>query len=391
MNRRRYLCAVGGATASFAIAGCADETGDDSNPESEEVPDADDGDAPQPDDAVDDDPSEVDEAEPVLYLLDIDAAATAEQGEALEVEVTLETSPPAEVSATIERNGDVLSEDAGRVDEGEQSLTLELEIPDDADGEKTLEVEADNGEKTATETLTIEIDSAFVAWESYLEEGRRQIRNLLEDYAAHSDVDDPTILDVTLTTSGYEQYEYRSGIQTADSEYGSARLATDAGTEERKKVESVRQEAAVLKEIAIIQEELHDFFDDLEEALERVEDDRQTTGGLRDTYLELEDMYEEIDELAEGVEPFANEYVVEKVEQIESEIGILDQLVAGISTLFTAFTVEHALDARREFDAVLDVVTDEDAYPPEGRVDEELVDHVQRWRDEADDIANPDD
>lgn len=388
MNRRRYLCAIGGTGLSVAIAGCADET-DDTDPGEE--PDVDDGDDPQPDDEPSGDGLDETDDDPVLEILDVDAPATVEQGETLEVTVTVETSPPASVSTIIGSDGDILAEDTGRVDEGEHSLTLELEILDDVDGEKTLEIEADNGEETISETQSIEIESEFVAWESYLDEGRRQMQDILENYASHSDADDPTILDVTLTTSGYERGEYRAGIVSADHEYGAARLATDSGTEEREKVESVRQEGDVLYEIAYIQQELHDFFDELEEALELAEDDRQTTSGLRDTYFELEDQFEEIDELAEGVEPFASGYVVEKVDQIEAEIDILDQLVSGIMTLFTTFSVEEALDARREFASILDTVSNENAYPPEGEVDDDLVGHVERWHDLADEIANPDD
>lgn len=397
MNRRGYLSAVGGTTASLAIAGCADETGE-PDPDPEEEPDVDDGDDPQPDDDPGDDGLEESNDDPVLELLDVDAAATVEQGKTLEVTVTLETNPPAAVSATLEADGDVLAEDTGRVDDGEQSLTLELEIPDDVAGEKTLEVEADNGEETATESKSVEIVDAIEPWESRLQEGIAYIEEFLQTYADTAEgVENPTFIDVTATTPEFNWVDVSDASTEARTQLRDARDITEPASDARDLVDEYRDENDALRSMVQAQDDVCTIFEELEGLWELYDDGRDYSRDADEARADAEDSIDEVEEEFDELQEYhVRDDYEKKFEQWSAEVAAMDRAIGGINYLFSARNAaeeefwalanDYASDARRDLDDALRQIDQESDYPPEDRVDETLVEHIEEWRDEADSI-----
>jgi len=190
-----------------------------------------------------------------------------------------------------------------------------------------------------------------------------------------------------MTDSGVELGDYRfDQISDAEDKIWDAKSAVDSNTPGRETIDIVEKELDQLKILVGIQEELQTFYGELEDALELVIEERQTTPGLRDSYIEIENEFDEMVDI--DVEEYSVEHDIEtKIDQFETEIEILDLHIAAISDLYTSFGPEGALDARRGFDDVLDLVDNPDTYPPTDSTDEDLVDHVEGWWEETDEIA----
>lgn len=389
MNRRRLLGLVAGGTA-VSLAGCTEE---DEQPEPEEAgeniadDDLADDDEPEPDDG-DDDPQ-------TLSITNVDAPATGEQGEDIEIEVTVDTEAEYSVAVGLFDN---LEDDESR---GEDSVTVE--DPDEttvllklsmhrhaSTGEKNLLITAESEGVEVTETQPFELLEGPEAWELHLDRAIGHLEDMLDDVASNADGGELTLINVTMTDSGVELGDYRfDQISDAEDKIWDAKSAVDSNTPGRETIDIVEKELDQLKILVGIQEELQIFYGELEDALELVIEERQTTPGLRDTYIEIENEFGEMIDI--DVEEYSVQHDIEtKIEQFETEIEILDLHIAAISNLYTSFGPEGALDARRGFDDVLDLIDNPDSYPPTDSIDEDLVDHVQGWWDETDEIATGD-
>lgn len=386
MNRRRLLGLVAGGTV-VSLAGCTEE---DEQPEPEDADENIDNDDPTDDN--DPEPVEDDDGPQTLSITNVDAPGTGEQGENIEIEVSVNTEAEYSVAVGLFDNLDddePREEDSVTVeDPDETTVLLEISMHRHAStGEKNLLITAESDGVEVTETQSFEVLEGPEAWELHLDRAIGHLEDMLDDVASNADGDEPTLIDVTMTDSGVELGDYRfDQISDAEDKIWDAKSAVDSNTPGRETIDIVEKELDQLKILVGIQEELQTFYGELEDALELVIEERQTTPGLRDSYIEIENEFDEMVDI--DVEEYSVEHDIEtKIDQFETEIEILDLHIAAISDLYTSFGPEGALDARRGFDDVLDLVDNPDTYPPTDSTDEDLVDHVEGWWEETDEIA----
>jgi len=387
MNRRELL-AVG---ALVAVAGCTDSEGD-TDPEPEQD-DADGGD----DDSVDDTP----EADTELEILDSEVPSSVEQGAELGVDVTINAVNGAEISADLlDEDSDSLADDRTETStDGGQTVSLSLSVGDDAtvgNGELvvTAEYEPESlSDEWTTEIEIVEVLSRLDRWEQQITD---YFNEFIADFAAFGSDDDTASLLDTTVTDDYQSSGTTSPLFDADSRISDGRSETRPADPEREVFERLQDEHDTLRQLSSCQQAVCRTFNELEDALELFQEGRSLRDDYEDQYNEAEDEFEDLSELVDELDPVVNDTYDTKLEQLDGELSALDNIIRGISPVFSArdafedelygLAFDRAQGARQDFESVVDDLGDGDTYPPLDETDDEFLDHAEIWADEADEI-----
>ena len=149
----------------------------------------------------------------------------------------------------------------------------------------------------------------------------------------------------------------------------------------RNNIRMVRRLARLQSEVYNVYEALeaeYDAYDDPMDRYKNVIGDSEDVDELSDSQEELATFIDEWDPLIEDIET--------KIEQLEWQIELLEDTYAAIDLMWgTSHTVARYNLAKDDFDAIKRELEDDTAAEPEGVTDEDFIDIISDWREEADD------
>ena len=388
IDRRRILISAGGIVA---IAGC---TGGEQQPEEGETNNS----TQSAGSDSESNTSEPDEPAANIEITSVSAPETVEQGELVDVTVTVTGDViPTVTAEAVDVNGETIAEDSIETEDvGEQTVTLSLglgaQVPT---GNSTIRVRATNGTTTTESSADIEIVRIPPDWQDPFEEAKTNIEQFFSKYAAvGSESDDATILDTSIS-DGYSN-EGSGNLQTAEDLAWEAFSEAEGGA--RQRMDRLRDEVAFLMELRDLQSQTCTIFSLFETELERFRGDQPLSGEVDSQYQTVSDTHQQVSNTLEGLDPVVGADYEAKLDQIEGELEIVDLMINAMSAVFssrnffneefygTAF--DRAQSARRDFGLAARDIGDEGTYPPNDAIDTPFRDHAEMWQAEASEIEN---
>jgi hypothetical protein len=233
-------------------------------------------------------------------------------------------------------------------------------------------------------------------WERDYNSAKENVQQFLDDFSAvGSDEEGATIL-VTTLTDDYSSAPLSGYLAEADTLLGDAGLEAPSGSSERKRIDRLRDETTALSALSTCQDSLWDLYSMLVERLDDYQNGQSYNYELDDAHSDTQSEADEFSNLVEDLNPIVGSQYTEKVDQLNTELDVIDDLISGIIVLFSArdsyddeiygIAYDRAQSARRDFESAVEEIEDPESYPPTDQVDEEFLDHAEEWLSEAEDI-----
>lgn len=392
MQRRVYLSTLSTSIA-VGLAGCGGASNSDGNSGNDEeintsTPD------PQPTTSTKttDTPDNAGESDqPQLEIINVSAPENIDQGDELQVEISLQTPESVTVRVLLIKEDEDVVEKSQSVESGTNITTDFLfETADLQAGGYSLTVEIDS--ESVDYVQPVEIVETLAPWEEDLQAAEEYIHDALEAYAESADADDASIINITATSTEFEYISVGEILFNADERLSDARDydVIRPGTEEREKVRQVQNESDLLRSIADWQGDMISIYDDFSKINTRILAD------IDEAIEEATDSLEDIKQELEEITPKIGEHYSDKIEQGEFELTQFEQMEDGSQEYRSA---ENALDrgdnedakekarfARRTFQDVRFAVGEPTNAPPTDRADDDFADLAREWEDEAEEL-----
>jgi hypothetical protein len=262
-------------------------------------------------------------------------------------------------------------------------------------GNGTIRVQATDGDVTQEASADIEIVRLPPDWEQPFEDAQRNIQRFFDAYAAvGSDNDDATILETTIS-DGYSN-QGSGNLRTAEDEAWEA--FSEASGNARQRMDRLRDEVAFLKELQTLQSQACEIFSLFETELENFQNGDGLSGAVDTQYQTASSTHQQVADTLEGLDPVVGADYEAKVEQIGSELEIVDLMINAMTAVFSArsafneeiygIAFDRAQSARRDFGLAVRDIENEGTYPPEDALDTTFRDHAETWQSEASEIEN---
>lgn len=262
VTRRKALLAVG---VAVSIAGCTDASGPEEEPENERNNESE----PLSESENNETNSDVDSAEPTdtIKITGIEAPKRVEKRSNFDVITTITTDTEVMLTAkVIDKNGESIAEHSTQINEiGEQSVRHTFSLSRRAVlGNALIRVQATSESVTDESSTNITITAD---WQEEFADAKDRLEQFLSEFAAASSVNEPTILDTTISTD-YTN-EGRSLLYEAeDLVFDALQDVPDSNKSFRDKVQRLRYEIGVARDMSLLQEQISGIFLDTQGVLD---------------------------------------------------------------------------------------------------------------------------
>ena len=383
MNRRKLLLSVGAIT-TVVTAGCTDTSSQGENTETNETETPDEPQSNESD-------SDINSSEPTIEITTIQAPETITKGSNFDVTTTITTDTEATlIFEALDKNGEsVAKQDIQLNETGEQSITLSLSLSRRAalgNGSTRVRVTSGSVTEVSTSQVTITAD-----WQEAFTDAKENLEQFLSEFAAVSSVDEPTILDTTISVD-YTNEGRELLTDAEDSAFEALGGVPDSNSSFRNKVQRLRSEIGVARDMSSLQGNLSDIFSESQDKLDSESTIPPDVDRINEAESEQGDFYAKVLEL----NPIVGSRYEDKAEQFESELESVDDVFTGIRELTTARNVlddesydaafNSARSAKSTFETVVGDINSSESYPPTDRVDQTFVDHVEEWESAANEV-----
>jgi hypothetical protein len=373
VTRRKALFTVG---VAVSMTGCTDT----SSPEEEvENGGSDETDA-QSESNSNETNSDADseESTATVNITSIEASETIEKGTNFEVTTTLTTDTEITlIVEVIDRNGESVAENSTQINQtGEQSITLSSSLSRRAAlGNGSIRVRA-TGESISEESssnITITAD-----WQEAFTDAKDNLEQFLSEFAAVSSVDEPTILDTTISVD-YTNEGRGLLTEAEDLSFEALDGVPDSNNSFRNRVQRLRSEIGVARDMSILQSQISVIFSESQDRLDSDSYPRPNN----DRISEAESQQSEFSATVSDLNPVIGSRYSDKAEQFESELEYMDNVLGAAREINTAQNAlederydtafSSAKSAKSTFETVVESISDPKTYPPTDRVDQSFV------------------
>jgi len=238
----------------------------------------------------------------------------------------------------------------------------------------------------STSQVTITAD-----WQEAFTDAKENLEQFLSEFAAVSSVDEPTILDTTISVD-YTNEGRELLTDAEDSAFEALGGVPDSNSSFRNKVQRLRSEIGVARDMSSLQGNLSYIFSESQDKLDSESTIPPDVDRINEAESEQGDFYAKVLDL----NPIVGSRYEDKAEQFESELESVDDVFTGIRELTTARNVlddesydaafNSARSAKSTFETVVGDINSSESYPPTDRVDQTFVDHVEKWESTANEI-----
>lgn len=334
--------------------------------------------------------TETTENPPEINITEINAPESILKGSDFMVTTTINTDTNATITTeAIDENGETIAGQSTQINQtGEQVISLSHTLGRVAAvGNGTIYVRATAGSVTeqASSEITITAD-----WKVAFTNARDNLDQFLSEFAAASSINDPTILDNTISTTGGAN----TGLlfEAEDLAFEALEGVPDSNDSFQNKIQRVRSEIGVVKEMENLQASVSDIYSQLQGSIDPVSypqfDD--------DTLDNLDTQQVRFSNSVSDLNPIVGSRYEQKAEQFASELESIDKIFNAVENTSSAqFDLERerydnafdsAKSAKSTFETVIENISDPEAYPPTDRVDQSFVTHVEEWKSAANEI-----
>jgi len=324
-----------------------------------------------------------------ISIVNVATPESITKGSDFEITTTINTDTNVTLSAeVIDKNGNIIAEDSTHINQtGEQVITLSPGR-EAALGNGSIQVQATDGSviERSLSRVTVTAD-----WQEAFINAKDNLEQFLSEFAAVSPIDEPTILDTTISTDYTD--EGRSLLTEAeDLSFEALEGVPDSNNSFRNKIQRLRSEVGAARKMSTLQGQVFNVFSNNQDRLDSDSYPRVELNQLD----EQESQQSEFAVTVSDLNPVVGSRYEKKAEQFESELESMDNILAAtreVSTAQdaldddrydTAFT--SAKEAKSMFETVIENTNKPEAYPPIDRIDESFVDHVKEWKSAANEI-----
>lgn len=324
-----------------------------------------------------------------ISIVNVATPESITKGSDFEITTTINTDTNVTLSAeVIDKNDNIIAEDSTHINQtGEQVITLSPSR-EAALGNGSIQVQATDGSviERSSSRVTVTAD-----WQEAFINAKDNLEQFLSEFAAVSPIDEPTILDTTISTD-YTN-EGRSLLTEAeDLSFEALEGVPDSNNSFRNKIQRLRSEVGAARKMSTLQGQVFNVFSNNQDRLDSDSYPRVELNQLD----EQESQQSEFAVTVSDLNPVVGSRYEKKAEQFESELESMDNILAAtreVSTAQdaldddrydTAFT--SAKEAKSMFETVIENTNKPEAYPPIDRIDESFVDHVKEWKSAANEI-----
>lgn len=385
VTRRGALLTIG---ATLPVAGCtgtSDTDGEIENRESNKsksVPDTGTNET--------DSDTESKEPQPEINITETNTPESILKGSNFEVTTTINTDSNVTITTeAIDENGKTIAGRTKQINQtGEQVITLSHSLSRVAAlGNGTIYVRATAGSVTeqASSDITITAD-----WKIAFTNARENMEQFLSDFAAVSSVNEPTILDNTISTSGGVGTSLL--IEAEDLAFEALEEVPDSNGSSRNKIQRLRSEIGVAKEMKRIQDSISGIYSQLQEGVDSVRYPQLE----EDTLDNLDTQQIRFSNSVSDLNPVVGSRYERKAEQFELRLENIDNVLNAIEDASSAqYDLERerydsaftsATSAKSRFETILEKLNDPETYPPRDRVDQSFIGHIEEWKSAANEI-----